>query len=222
MIKQQQRLAYLTEVLQRKVPQAQLKKLVLPQCPEISLWLIEDTYPQHCLTAEQVDDLMDSPPYWAFCWASGQVLARFLADNPQVVAGKTVVDFGSGSGVGAVAAAKAGAKRVIALDIDEAALVACEANSELNGVIVEAVSVLPDSIARDQCVLLVADVFYDRDNLPLVSDFLDEYAEVIVADSRVKPEELQGLREQALLSSTTIPDLAESSCFNSVRIYQQI
>lgn len=77
------------------------------------------------------------PPFWAFPWAGGQALARYVLDHPEVVAGRTVLDFATGSGVVAIAAAKAGAQRVRAVDIDPLALTAVAMNAEANGVAVE-------------------------------------------------------------------------------------
>jgi predicted nicotinamide N-methyase len=77
------------------------------------------------------------PPFWAFAWAGGQALARYLLDHPEAVRGKTVLDFASGSGLSAIAAAKAGAKRVIANEIDAFAVEAIRLNAELNGVELE-------------------------------------------------------------------------------------
>ncbi len=211
----------LQSTLQRKVPNAQLVEQALFQVPEITLALIEDCYPQAELNQSQIDNLMDSPPYWAFCWASGQVMARFLLDNPSLVEGRTVVDFGSGSGVVAIAAAKAGAKRAIALDIDPAALMASKLNASLNGITIETRQRLDNKeINLSSSLLLIADVFYDRDNIPMLSGFIQDYADVIVADSRVKPSELRGLSEIDRFSSSTVPDLGESSDFNSVGIFR--
>ena len=70
----------------------------LPQVPEISLFLMQDEYPEQNLQQADYQRLMSAPPYWAFCWGGGQALARWILDNPAVVAGRRVVDFGAGSG----------------------------------------------------------------------------------------------------------------------------
>lgn len=208
--------------MQAKVPAAKLVLQQLPMVTEITLALIDSAYPQAELTQDQVAFLMDEPPYWAFCWASGQVMARYLLDKPEQVRGKTVVDFGSGSGVVAIAAAMAGASRSIALDIDRNALQATQINASLNQVIVDTGDDL-NSLGVDPAssLLLVADVFYDRENIPLLERFINDYQDVIIADSRVKPSELAGMLETARYHSCTIPDLAESSDFNSVGIYRK-
>lgn len=212
----------LETAMQVKVPAAKLVRQPLPMVPEIRLALIDAAYPQAKLTQEQVAFLMDEPPYWAFCWASGQVMARYLLDNPEQVRGKTVIDFGCGSGVVAIAAAKAGACRSVALDIDKNALQAAKINARLNQAVVETSDDLNSmSVDPENSLVLIADVFYDRENIPLLNTFLDDYQDVIIADSRVKPSELTGMRETARYHSSTIPDLAESSDFNSVGIYRK-
>ena len=188
--------------------------------PEIKLRLIAADYPQLELTSEQVYELMDKPPYWAFCWASGQVMARYLLDQPSLVAGETVVDFGSGSGVVAIAAALAGAKQSIAVDIDPNALVASASNAELNECHVGLCNDLAHlNIDQANSVILISDVFYDAENIPLLESFINSFKSVIIADSRVTPSNLEGVYETARYASCTIPDLDESRAFNSVGIY---
>ena len=207
--------------MQLKIPEAKLLIQALPMVPEISLHLIDPDYPQEHLTQEQAQFLMDKPPYWAFCWASGQVMARYLLDKPELVKEKTVIDFGCGSGVVAIAAAMAGAKRSIALDLDPSAILASQLNANLNNIHIE----LCDNITKLEHVslnttLLIADVFYDRENITLLKRFVSDYANVVIADSRVKPEELKGVCEQQRFKSCTVPDLAEASDFNNVTVYQ--
>ena len=216
-----QRLSTLTAVLQHKVPNGELTIQTLPMVPEVKLALIEHTYPQAELSQQQIEFLMDSPPYWAFCWASGQVMARYLLDNKKEVQGKMVLDFGCGSGVVAIAAKLAGAQRVIALDIDQAALTATQVNARLNGVEIETERNIDSLIlTKQETILLIADVFYDEENLPMLKGFIRDYKELIVADSRVKPAALSGLKEVGRYASSTVPDLGESADFNSVGVYR--
>ena len=100
----------------------------------IRLWLIDIGNMRRAFDADETRRILEQPPYWSFCWASGLVLARWLAENPQWVRGKRVLDFGAGSGVVAIAAAMAGAAEVVACDLDPLALSACRANAELNQV----------------------------------------------------------------------------------------
>ena len=107
------------------------------------------------------------PPFWAFAWAGGQALARYLLDHPQAVRGRHVIDIASGSGLVAIAAAKAGAATVTAYDIDSLAVAAIGVNAAANGVTVRAVcaDILDDDAlpAAGTDVVLVADAFYQRD-----------------------------------------------------------
>ena len=163
----------LENAMQLSIPAAKLVVQSLPMVPEIKLALIDSAYPQAALGSEQVEALMDDPPYWAFCWASGQVMARYLLDNPSEVRGKTVVDFGCGSGVVAIAAMMAGAKRSVALDLDQNALVASEVNASLNELSLDIGKGIQQlSVDPKKSLLLIADVFYDRDNIPLLQGCL--------------------------------------------------
>jgi len=215
-------LELLERAMRRKVPRSKIIVQPLPMVPEVKLALIDNAYPQAKLTQTQIEYLMDDPPYWAFCWASGQVLARYLLDNPEEISGKTIVDFGSGSGIVAIAAAMAGAARSIALDLDENALLATGYNAGLNQTAIELSSNLDTlDVELSNALLLIADVFYDQDNIPLLDNFIRDYQDVIIADSRVKPEELVGMHETVRFNSCTVPDLAETVDFNSVGIYRK-
>jgi predicted nicotinamide N-methyase len=105
-----------------------------PHTPELTLYLADEITPIWKMTEEALAEIGLPPPFWAFAWAGGQALARYILDNPQVVAGKAVVDFASGSGIVAIAAAKAGAARVLAADIDPFCGAALSLNAEANGV----------------------------------------------------------------------------------------
>lgn len=106
----------------------------------------------------------DAPPFWAFPWAGGQALARYLLDNPRVVRGRRVLDVASGSGLVAIAAAKAGAASVTASDIDPDALAAIAGNAAANGVAVEVRHLdMRSAGAGGADVVLAADVFYQRE-----------------------------------------------------------
>jgi predicted nicotinamide N-methyase len=213
---------YLETYLQSRIPGSRLKKTQLPQAPELSLYLINEDYPRDGLTREQAEALMDNPPYWVFCWASGQVLGHWVLDNPDWVKGKTLVDFGAGSGVVGIAAKMAGARRVILCDLDQTALQAGELNARMNGVNVGFSAAIEDLLEEDvsNWIITVADVFYDRDNLPLLETLLDRFATVLVSDSRLKGQPLRGMDIIGDYDSHTVPDLDESSEFNSVTLYR--
>jgi len=129
----------------------------------------------------------DAPPFWAFPWAGGQALARYLLDNPATVTGKRVLDVASGSGLVAIAAAKAGAASVVAGDIDLNAVTAIGINAAANGTAVTACAFdLEHQSAIEADVVLVADVFYQRELAGLALRFLRRAAaagaDVLVAD----------------------------------------
>ena len=105
-----------------------------PLLPEIRLHLATEITPIWQATEETLARSGLPPPYWAFAWVGGQALARYLLDHPEIVAGRSVLDFGAGSGLVAIAAAKAGAASVLAAEIDHFAAAAIAANATLNGV----------------------------------------------------------------------------------------
>ncbi len=157
-----------------------------PHVPEIKLHLADEAHDLWHKTEEELATIGLPPPFWAFAWAGGQGVARYILDNPLSVSDKTVLDFASGSGLVGIAAVKAGAKSVIASDIDPFALQAIEINAGANAVVVEPVS--KDLIGADDGwdVILAGDVFYDRplaDRLvPWFSMLAKRGAMVIVGD----------------------------------------
>ena len=210
--------AELSSLLQKHLPSARAELTWLPDCDDLCLYLLNGDYPQYQLTAEQMHTVLNYPAYWAFCWASGQVLAKFLLDQPACVAGKRVLDFGSGSGVAAIAAALAGAGEVIACDIDRDAQRATAINAALNGVTVEIRGDVADCNG-DFDIILVADMLYDRENLPFLDSFIERAAQVLVADSRVRDFSHPGYEKIGHWESATIPDLDEFDEFRCVSIY---
>lgn len=121
---------------------------------------------------EEADAFQGDQPYWAFAWGGGQALARWLLDNSHVVAGKHVLDIGSGSGLTSIAALKAGAARVVANDIDPVACAAAAINAALNDVSLELSStdILAENPAAD--IILFGDLFYMPDLVTRVDAFL--------------------------------------------------
>src|SRR5918997_850054 len=110
----------------------------VPHVPEISLHLADESVPLWHKTEDELGEIGLPPPYWAFAWAGGQALARYVLDHRDLVTGKRVLDFASGSGLVAIAAAKAGAAFVEARDIDAFAVAATRLNAEANAARVEA------------------------------------------------------------------------------------
>jgi predicted nicotinamide N-methyase len=191
----------------------------LPLTPEIQLYLLNEDYPQHNLTREETRTLMNEPPFWSFCWSSGQVLARWLMERRELVKGKHVIDFGSGSGIVAVAAALSGAQKVLACDIDPVSLEAVSANAELNHVEIEVSRDFESSSLEGFDVILAADVLYDKEIFPLVKRFPDLASDVILADSRVRDLTLEPYRKIDQGVAVTCPDLQEPEEFRRVSIY---
>jgi predicted nicotinamide N-methyase len=133
-----------------------------PLVPEIELRLATEVTPLWTATQAWLDARGVEPPYWAFPWAGGQALARYVLDHPQLVRGRRVVDFATGSGIVAIAAARAGASSVVALDVDPLAVTAAELNVARAGVLValRAEDRVGDPLA-DAEIVLAGDVFYD-------------------------------------------------------------
>lgn len=155
-----------------------------PLVAEVTLLLADDIH----RAWSRVDE--EAPPFWAFAWAGGQALARYVLDHPDVVRGRRVLDLATGSGLVAIAAARAGARHVIASDSDARARVAARRNATLNGVGLDVVGDLVSEdaadVALDVDVVLAGDVFYEQPMARLVLDFLDEAAgagiDVLVGD----------------------------------------
>jgi predicted nicotinamide N-methyase len=196
---------------------AQLSAQTLPGSG-IKLWLIDPANMDRCFSPEETRLILEEPPYWCFCWASGLVLARWLAEHPEWVRGKRVLDFGAGSGVAAIAAAKAGALEVVACDLDPLAIEACRANAALNEV---KLSYSADFFAEADRfdLIIVADVLYDRANLPLLDQFLSRAHQALVADSRVRDFQHPLYQRLGMLEACTWPDLAEPAEFRYVSLY---
>jgi predicted nicotinamide N-methyase len=133
-----------------------------PHVPEIRLHLADEAHDLWLKTEEELSEIGLPPPFWAFAWAGGQGLARYVLDHPETVAGKRVADFATGSGLVAIAAVKAGADLVLAVDIDPWAKTAVELNSRLNDVRINFsdADIIGTSLGAD--VLLAGDVFYDK------------------------------------------------------------
>lgn len=133
-----------------------------PHVPELRLHLASEAHELWLKTEEELEEIGLPPPFWAFAWAGGQGLARYVLDHPESVSGKRVVDFASGSGLVAIAAAKAGAAAVIAADIDPWTETAILLNAALNGVDVDFTGRNLVGTPVEADVLLAGDVFYDR------------------------------------------------------------
>ena len=159
---------------------AQTRLRPVPHVPEIVLNLADEAVPLWQKTEEELGEIGLPPPFWAFAWAGGQALARYVLDNAELVAGRRVLDLASGSGLVAIAAARAGAAPVIAAEIDTFAATAILLNAEANGVHVEVLveDLLDDSAPPEARydVILTGDLFYERTTAERALAFLERHA----------------------------------------------
>ena len=182
--------------------------------PEVRLHLAHEAVPLWQKTEEELGELGLPPPFWAFAWAGGQALARFVLDRPDVVRGKRVIDLASGSGLVGIAARKAGAAGVLAADIDGFALAAMALNARLNDAVLEITGRnLLAAAPPGAEVILVGDLFYERDLAAQVWAWLGEArragAAVLIGDpgrSYLPKDELCRLADYAVPVSRDLED----------------
>jgi predicted nicotinamide N-methyase len=155
--------------------------------PEVTLLVADDVVALWEAMEDELGREADFPPFWAAAWPGGQVLARYVLDTPGMVAGRRVLDLGSGSGLVAIAAALAGAVEVVASEIDEFGTTAIRLNAALNGA--GGIRVVGDLLAGPPPavdVVLAGDICYDREMTERVLPFLDRAreagAEVLIGD----------------------------------------
>jgi predicted nicotinamide N-methyase len=189
--------------------------LAPPLTPEIRLHLAHEATELWELTEEELERTGLPPPYWAFAWAGGQALARYVLDNPETVRGRDVLDFGSGSGLVAIAAAKAGAARVTAAELDEFATAAIRLNAALNGVAIElADGDVLEAPPGPWRTALVGDMFYERELAARAEPWFRRLAQagalVLVGDPRRSYFPKQGLTELARYSVAVTRALEDS------------
>ena len=154
----------------------------VPHVPEVVLHLADEAMPLWQRTEEELETLGLPPPYWAFAWAGGQALARYVLDQRDLVAGRRVLDLGSGSGLAAIAAAMAGAAPVVAVDIDPFTEEAIALNAWANGsyaeILVRDMLDQPPPRAARYDVILVGDLFYERVTTGRALAFLERHAAI--------------------------------------------
>ncbi|MNX50253.1 Ribosomal protein L11 methyltransferase [compost metagenome] len=183
----------------------------VPHAPEISLWLADEITPLWRLTEEELGAMGLPPPFWAFAWAGGQALARWLLDHPTEVAGQRVIDLATGSGLVAVAAMKAGAASVLAADIDPFCAAAVDANAKSNGVEIAFTDAnLLDAPPPPADLICAGDVFYEKPMAEAVLAWLKQAqangTRVIVGDPGRTYFPKSGL---TLLAEYTVPTTRE-------------
>jgi predicted nicotinamide N-methyase len=181
-----------------------------PLVPEIKLYLATEVVPLWRKTEEELNEMGVPPPYWAFAWAGGQALARYILDNPDMVRGKSVLDFGAGSGLVALAAAKSGAARVLAADIDKFSVAAITANAQANGVTVATTAddIIGSKLVFD--VILVGDMCYERPLAERLMAWLKSRdAVILLGDPGRSYFPKQGLTRLALYNVAVTRDLED-------------
>jgi len=184
--------------------------LTPPLVPEIRLHLASEVIPLWRKTEEELAEIGVPPPYWAFAWAGGQALARYLLDHPELVTDKRVLDFGAGSGLVALAAARAGATHVTAADIDPFALAAIARNAAANDLSVETTG--EDMIGTSDSfdLILVGDMCYERPLAERLMMWLRSVrSEVLLGDPGRSYFPKTGLTRLALYSVPTTRELED-------------
>ncbi|HDZ57944.1 MAG TPA: methyltransferase [Pseudomonas xinjiangensis] len=213
-------LARLTACLHDLLPDARLARTVLPELPELALWLLDPDNLDRVFASEETRRLLDQPPYWGFCWGSGLALARWILDNPSQVRGKRVLDFGAGSGVVALACRAAGATTSIACDLDQPARWASMINAELNELDIEQADDF-FTVQGKLDLIVAADVLYDAENRVFLDHFAKRADQVLIADSRVRSLAHPDYQRIATLAGQTMPDLGEPHEFRQVALYRK-
>lgn len=193
--------------------------------PEIKLHLAHEALPLWQATEDKLERSGLPPPYWAFAWPGGQALARLILDRPSLVRGKDVLDFAAGGGIAAIAASKAGARRVRAAEIDEFARAALALNATANEVSIESIAQdLLQSDAFDPArVILAGDVCYERPMADRALAWLRrrvaDGARVLLADPGRAYFPRTGVREIARYDVPTSLDL-EDRTLRSTGIFE--
>jgi predicted nicotinamide N-methyase len=190
--------------------------LPTPHAPELVLHLADEITPLWKLTEEALEEIGLPPPFWAFAWAGGQALARYVLDHPGIVRGKTVIDFATGSGIVAVAAMKAGAASVLAADIDVFCEAAVAMNAAANGVEIAFTDAnLLDAPPPPADVLLAGDICYEGPMAAAVMAWLAQGraagATVLVGDpgrTYFPKDGLEKLAEYQVPTTRELEDLA--------------
>lgn len=191
-----------------------------PLVPEVKLHLASEIVPIWQMTEEELEKSGLPPPFWAFAWAGGQALSRYILDNPDIVSGKDVLDFGAGSGLIGVSAAKAGAKSVLSADIDNFAVEAIMLNAEANGVEIDATA--EDLVGvenRGWQVILVGDMCYERPLAERIEVWLrrlaSEGAVVLIGDPGRTYLPKTGLRKLVSYAVMTTRELEDTDVRNT-------
>ncbi|MDE2464154.1 MAG: methyltransferase [Alphaproteobacteria bacterium] len=184
-----------------------------PLVPEITLRLATEVVPLWRKTEEELEAIGVPPPYWAFAWAGGQALARFVLDHPEDIRDRSVLDFGAGSGLVGLAAARAGARDVLCADVDHFARAAIQLNATLNGVHLRTTG--EDVIGQTTPfeLILVGDMCYERPLADRLLAWLHQQigngAEVLLGDPGRSYFPKQGFEKLAAYQVQTTRELED-------------
>lgn len=188
-------------------------RLDVPLVPEVALLLARDPYGIFQAREALDGELGAWPPFWAFAWPGGQGLARYILDNPSVVAGKRVLDIGSGSGLTSIAAIKAGACSALAADVDPVAEAAALANATLNGVTLATTTRDLLGERPDADLIVLGDIVYDPELYQRVSAFIDmarrHRIDILLGDRTTARRPAGTLELLAEYSAPALPELQE-------------
>ncbi len=192
-----------------------------PLVPEVQLHLASEVVPLWEATEEELAATGLPPPFWAFAWAGGQALARYLLDHPEVVRGKRVLDFAAGSGLQGIAAKLAGAANVEAVEIDAFACAACRLNAAANGVeIAVREADIVGSANPGWDVVLAGDICYERPAAERITAWLrglvTEDCLVLMGDPGRTYLPRQGLERIIAYGVKTSRELEDSDLRNAV------
>jgi predicted nicotinamide N-methyase len=177
-----------------------------PLLPELRLWLVAG----HVDLNARCQELLEGgyAPYWAFCWAAGQALARYVLDHPEQVRGKRVVDFGAGSAVVAIACARAGAREVIAVDTDPRARRFAAQNAALNDVAL----MVSDRVPEQLDLMTASDVLYEPEAARYVLAQVDAGRDVLLADAHRQGTPAIDVAPLCEVEARTFPDVDYPIC----------
>ncbi|MBQ0728593.1 MAG: methyltransferase [Thalassolituus oleivorans] len=181
----------------------------------LALWLLNIDVDAVSMDAQGIGRFWQNLPYWAFAWAGGRALAQFIVANPNLVAGKRVLDFGCGSGIVGIAAALAGAKTVFVADLDPQALLAAQVNAAVNGVDIQIV----DGDWPQVDLLLASDVLYDISSSVDLKTLMLDIPHWLLAESRFVAPDFVELRCLQQIVTSTLPAIGDFDERVEVDIY---
>jgi len=181
----------------------------------LALWLLNIDADAVSMDAQGIGRFWQNLPYWAFAWAGGRALAQFIVANPNLVAGKRVLDFGCGSGIVGIAAALAGAKTVFVADLDPQALLAAQVNAAVNGVDIQIV----DGDWPQVDLLLASDVLYDISSSVDLKTLMLDIPHWLLAESRFVAPDFVELRCLQQIVTSTLPAIGDFDERVEVDIY---